>query len=56
MAEIILNETVTIDYTDPVFGGDPVYVTHHTYGCQIHRSRYDAERWNEGQRDIRPAR
>lgn len=49
-----LNETIThlTDYAGHWRG--EAYVTHHTYGEQYHRTLGDAERWNAGQREIRP--
>jgi len=51
----VLNETVTHvpDY-DGHWKGE-AYLTHHTYGEQVHRRAGDAERWNHVQADLRPA-
>lgn len=51
---IILNETITHlpDY-DGHWKGE-AYQTHHTFGVQIHRTRWNAERWNAQQKAIRP--
>jgi hypothetical protein len=51
-----LNETVT---EVPNYEGHwhgLAFITHHRYGHQVHRTREDAERWNAGQREVRPAR
>lgn len=52
---VTLNETIThlTDY-DGHWTGE-AFQTHHTYGVQIHRTRSDAEHWNEQQRAVRPA-
>lgn len=51
----VLNETVTHvpDY-DGHWKGE-AYLTHHTYGVQVHRHSDEAERWNAMQRKLRPA-
>lgn len=51
---VVLNETVT---HLPSYNGHwkgEAHLTHHTYGHQVHRTRTDAERWNEAQRELRP--
>ncbi len=53
---VVLNETVT---HDPAYDGHwrgETYITHHTYGDQVHRTHADADRWNATQRTLRPAR
>ena len=53
---ITLNETITRvdDYRGHWTG--TAFFTHHRYGHQVHRTRDEAARWNEGQREVRPAR
>lgn len=52
---VVLNETVTSvpDY-DGHWRGQ-AFITHHTYGEQVHRYSGDAERWNRAQAGLRPA-
>jgi hypothetical protein len=54
-AGVILNQTIThlTDYVGHWRG--EAYQTHHTYGVQIHRTRAEAERWNDQQRALRPS-
>jgi hypothetical protein len=61
--EVVLNQTVTevADYVGHWRG--QAFITHHTYGEQVHRTRDAAERWNAGRsavqgtaRAIRPTR
>lgn len=52
---VVLNETIT---HDPAYVGHwrgEAFLTHHTYGDQVHRTRGDADRWNATQRTLRPA-
>lgn len=51
----VLNETVT---HVPNYAGHwkgEAYLTHHTYGVQVHRNPDEAERWNATQQVLRPA-
>lgn len=50
--EVTPNETVTHDTDYDGHWKGEAFITHHEYGEQVHRSRQDAERWNEGRRAL----
>lgn len=52
-APVKLNDTITESTTHGHWPGTG-YVTHHTYGEQVHRTREEAERWNAKQAGLRP--